>query len=397
MKVSDRIQALQYSPIRKLSPYADAAKQRGVKVYHLNIGQPDIRTPDQVYEFLASITPGIIAYGKSEGEPELREACAQYLRKLGEPITAEDVMITTGGSEALQFLFWALCDEGDEAVITEPFYTNVRSFAGMAGVKLRTVTSTLDEGFALPPIERFEEVITPKTRMILLNSPNNPTGHIYTTAELEAILRLCEKHDLVLAVDEVYREFCYDGRPFSSILSFEDYKDRVVCVDSFSKRFSMCGARIGEIITRNHEILQQCLKLGQARLCPPVIEEGAAAAALSAPDSYVEDVRRMYESRRDCIVSELRRIPGVRCTIPGGAFYLIAGLPVEDAEDFCLFMLRDFSLNGATVMMAPANGFYLNPELGRNEVRLAYVLNEEDLRQAAGCLKAGLEAYRRRG
>lgn len=394
MIISDRINEFTFSPIRKLTPFANDAKARGTKVYHLNIGQPDIKTPDEVYDYLRSIDPGIVAYGPSEGEPELIKAFAAYYHGIGlKDIQESDIMITTGGSEGLFFIFMVLCDPECEAVITEPFYTNVSSFAKMAQVTLRPVTSRIEDGFKLPPIKEFEKAITPKTRLIMLNSPNNPTGHICTPHELKAILDLCVKHDLALVVDEVYREFCYDGKEFTSILAFDDYASRIICIDSLSKRFSMCGARIGAIVSKNHEILSQCLKLGQARLCSPVLEQHAGIAAMRAPQSYIDDVKVQYEKRRDCLVSELQNIPGVRCCNPRGAFYLVADLPVDDAESFCIFMLRDFSYDGQTVMMAPASGFYINTELGKSQVRLAYVLNEKDICNAMNCLRKGLEAY----
>lgn len=396
MLVSNRITEFQFSPIRKLTPFANEAKKRGVHVYHLNIGQPDIKTPQEVYTTLNSLEPGIIEYGPSEGQPELREAWAEYYHRIGINITSDDVMITTGGSEAILFLFLTLCDPGCNAIITEPFYTNVATFAQMSGVSLIPITSKLEDKFKLPPIRSFEDAITPETRMIMLNSPNNPTGHVYSREELLSLLEICERHDLTLVVDEVYREFCYDGKTFTSVLSYEEFADRVVCVDSFSKRYSMCGARIGAMVSRNHEILNQALKLGQARLCPPVLEQQAAIAALTAPQTYIDEVQKMYESRRNCIVSELNRIPGVQCCSPKGAFYLVAQLPVEDAQDFCIFMLRDFSYRNATVMMAPAFGFYINSELGKSQVRLAYVLKESDLTAAVECLRHGLEAYKKK-
>lgn len=396
MLISNRISEFKFSPIRKLTPLADAAKKRGVKVHHLNIGQPDIKTPIEVYDYFKSMKPGVVAYGVSEGEPELRRAYADYFKNLGLDIDFEDIMITTGGSEALLFLFMVLCEPGSEAIVTEPFYTNVQSFAKMAMVNLVPVTSSFDDGFALPSMRAFEKAINPRTSLIMINSPNNPTGHIYSPEEITGLLELCRKHDLTLVVDEVYREFCYDGMKFTSVLSYPEYQDRVVCVDSFSKRFSMCGARVGALVSKNHEFLNQCLKLGQARLCPPVFEERAATAALSAPASYVEDVRKMYESRRNCVVSELRGIPGVKCSNPQGAFYLVAELPVDDAEAFCAFLLKDFSYEGQTVMLAPANGFYINSDFGKHQVRIAYVLNEADIKAAMVCLAKGIEAYNSR-
>ena len=392
MNVSRRIKGFQASPIRRLSPYANEAKARGIKVYHLNIGQPDIKTPDCALEAVHKYGPEIIAYGDSSGELELRKGICKYYASFGVDISPADVLITTGGSEALLFSFMTLCDPGDEIIVPEPYYTNVHSFARMANVNIVTVTSTLEEDFALP-LGEIEERITSKTRAVLLCSPNNPTGHIYTDAEFRHILEVCRKKDIFLIVDEVYREFCYDGLEFTSILKYKEYSDRVICVDSFSKRYSMCGARVGAIICRDHSVIDETVKLAQARLCPPAVEQAACIAALGAPRDYVDAVKKEYEGRRNFIVSQLRKIPGVKCCVPHGAFYLVAELPVRDAEDFAIFMLRDFNLNGETVMVAPAEGFYETKDLGRNQVRLAYVLNKEDLERACTCLAAGLEAY----
>lgn len=396
MDISSRIKGFQASPIRRLSPYAIEAKKRGIKVYHLNIGQPDIKTPKEAIDAIHSYPAEIIAYGESDGDIRLREGLAGYYKKFGiKNITAKDILITTGGSEALLFSLMTLCDPGDEVIIPEPYYTNVHSFARMANVNIVPVTSILEKGFALPPLSFIEEKITSNTRAILLCSPNNPTGHIYSPSELETILKMCKDHDIFLIVDEVYREFCYDGKKFTSVLTYEEYADRVICVDSFSKRFSMCGARIGAIVSRNRSVIKETLKLSQARLCPPSVDQYAAIAALAAPDSYVEGVREEYEKRRNFIISELKKIPGVKVSSPNGAFYLVAELPVENAEDFAIFMLRDFNVDNKTVMIAPAEGFYESKDLGRNQVRLAYVLNCEDLKEACSCLKAGLEEYKR--
>ncbi len=396
MDISSRIKGFQASPIRRLSPYAIEAKKRGIKVYHLNIGQPDIKTPKEAIDAIHSYPAEIIAYGESDGDIRLREGLAEYYKKFGiKNISAKDILITTGGSEALLFSLMTLCDPGDEVIIPEPYYTNVHSFARMANVNIVPVTSILERGFALPPLSFIEEKITSNTRAILLCSPNNPTGHIYSPSELETILKMCKDHDIFLIVDEVYREFCYDGKKFTSVLTYEEYADRVICVDSFSKRFSMCGARIGAIVSRNRSVIKETLKLSQARLCPPSVDQYAACAALAAPDSYVEGVREEYEKRRNFIISELKKIPGVKISSPNGAFYLVAELPVENAEDFAIFMLKDFSVDNKTVMIAPAEGFYESKDLGRNQVRLAYVLNCEDLKEACSCLKAGLEEYKR--
>lgn len=397
MDISSRIKGFQASPIRRLSPYAIDAKKRGIKVYHLNIGQPDIKTPQQAIDAIHNYPNDIVAYGESDGDIELRKAIAKYYGTFGVNVDYRDILITTGGSEALLFSFMALCDPEDEIIVPEPYYTNVHSFARMANVNIVPITSILEENFALPPLDEIEEKITKKTRAILLCSPNNPTGHIYTPEEFETILRMCEKKDIFLIVDEVYREFCYDKEVFTSILRYEKYADRVICVDSFSKRFSMCGARVGALVSKNKDVIRETLKLSQARLCPPVVEQYAALAAFNAPAEYISGVKAEYEKRRDFIVEKLRTIPGIKCCKPNGAFYLIAELPVQDAEDFAIFMLRDFNLNGETVMVAPAEGFYESKDLGRNQVRLAYVLNTDDLQRAIECLRAGLEAYKRRG
>ena len=397
MEISNRIRGFQASPIRRLSPYARMAKEKGIKVYHLNIGQPDIKSPKEAIDAIHSYPNAIIAYGESDGDLELRKALVDYYKSsVDVDITVDDVLITTGGSEAILFSLMALCDPGDEVIVPEPYYTNVHSFARMANVSIVSVTSFLEDNFALPPLKTIEEKITSKTRAILLNSPNNPTGHIYSPAELETILKMCEDHDIFLIVDEVYREFCYDGLPFTSILKYKDYADRVICIDSVSKRFSMCGARVGALICRNRNVIRETLKLSQARLCSPTVEQYASLAAFKAPPEYLEKVKAEYEKRRDFIVKSLKKIPGVKCARPNGAFYLIARLPVEDAEDFAIFMLRDFNYKGETVMMAPAEGFYESKDLGRDQVRIAYVLNTEDLEKACICLKEGLKAYNSR-
>ena len=397
MKMSNRISSFQASPIRRLSPYARSAVKRGITVYHLNIGQPDIKTPQVVLDAIRSYNEPIIAYGSSEGDERLRNALPAYYATYGVDIKPEDILITTGGSEALLFTLMTLCDPGDQVIIPEPFYTNVSSFAHSAMVELVPVTSRLEDAFALPPMNDLEKLINPKTKAILLCSPNNPTGHVYSKEDLERTLQLCKKHDIFLVVDEVYREFCYDGERFTSILTFEEYADRVVCVDSFSKRYSMCGARVGMLVSRNKQFLTDTLKLSQARLCPPDIEQVAAAAALTTDPSYLVEVKKEYESRRNFLVEALEKVEGVKTTKPKGAFYIIAELPVEDAEDFATFLLRDFDLNGETVMLAPAEDFYATKGIGRRQVRIAYVLNKEDLGKAVACLAAGLKAYAERG
>ena len=377
MQMSNRISGFQCSPIRRLVPMARAAKERGVHVIHLNIGQPDIKTPSEALDAIHNYKDETIAYGLSEGEVGLRKALLEYYKKMGiEDLTIDDIMITTGGSEAIQFTFITLCDPYDEFIIPEPYYTNVATFANVAMVRLRPVTSSSSNGFILPSIDAFEDKINKKTMGILLCSPNNPTGHVYTEEELLALLEMCKRHDIFLVVDEVYREFCYDGKKFTSVLSFPEYADRVICIDSFSKRFSMCGSRIGAIVTKNKEFMENCLKMAQARLCSPAVEQVAAQAALSAPQSYIDGTVAEYEKRRNILVSEMQKIEGVRVNMPKGAFYFVADLPVDDAEKFAIWMLNDFSYKGATVMFAPAEGFYWTEGLGKCQARFAYVLNE---------------------
>ncbi len=394
MQMSNRISGFQCSPIRRLVPYSRDAVNKGIHVIHLNIGQPDIKTPVEAIRAIQGYDEDIIAYGISEGELFLRNALVSYYKRYGIQVSADDILITTGGSEAIQFVLMTLCDPYDEFIIPEPYYTNVATFANIAMVTLRPVTSSSDDNFVLPSISDFEKRINKKTMGILLCSPNNPTGHVYSPEELRNLLELCRKHDIFLVVDEVYREFCYDGKAFTSVLSFPEYQDRVICIDSFSKRFSMCGARVGAIVSLNHEVIESALKLAQARLCPPAVEQVAAAAALTAPDEYVENVRSEYERRRNVLIKHMQRIPGVRCSLPKGAFYFVADLPVDDAEKFALFMLRDFSYNGNTVMFAPAEDFYVTKGLGKRQARFAYVLNEDELVMAAKCLEEGLKVYR---
>ncbi|MFA7168808.1 MAG: pyridoxal phosphate-dependent aminotransferase [Sphaerochaetaceae bacterium] len=395
MQMSHRISGFQCSPIRRLSPYARLAELEGKRVFHLNIGQPDIKTPSQVLDAIHGYNEQTIAYGASEGLQALREALPSYYEKYGLSVTPDDILITTGGSEAIQFAFMTLCDPYDEVIIPEPYYTNVDSFARVAMVDLVPVTSKFEDGFALPPISEFAAKITRKTGAILLCSPNNPTGHVYSREELLALLKLVKEHDIFLIVDEVYREFCYDGNRFTSILSFPEYADRVICIDSFSKRYSMCGSRIGALVSKNRDVLDSALKLSQARLCPPDIEQIAALAALDTDDSYIEAVRSEYQMRRDILVEGLNKIDKVKCQCPKGAFYLVAELPVDDAEKFAIFMLKDFSLDGETVMLAPCEDFYVTKGIGRRQVRLAYVINPEALRHSLRCLDAGLKEYRK--
>lgn len=393
MQMSHRISGFQCSPIRRLSPYAVAATKKGIKVHHLNIGQPDIKTPKEALDAVRNYSKPNIPYGPSEGLYELRESLVEYYKNIGVDINVEDVLITTGGSEALQFAFMTLCDPYDEIIIPEPYYTNVTSFARTAMVDLVPITSRIEDAFSLPPIEEFEKRITRKTGAILLCSPNNPTGHIYTSEEMISILELCKKHDIFLIVDEVYREFCYED-DFSSVLSYKGYEDRIVCIDSFSKRFSMCGSRIGAVVTKNEEFKANILKLSQARLCPPDIEQVAAIAALKTSPTYLKDVKEEYKKRRDFLSDGLAKIDGVVYSKPKGAFYLVAQLPVDDAEKFAIFMLDEFSYENETVMIAPAEDFYVTPVIGKKQARIAYVLNTNDLERALICLDKGLKAYK---
>lgn len=381
------------SPIRKLTPYAEKAKKEGKKVYHLNIGQPDIPTPDIMLDAIKNIGFKIWAYTPSEGLPSYRDKLAGYYQKKGYSIGAENIIVTNGGSEALLFAIQACIDEHKELIVPEPFYANYTGFTCMAGVRIKPVTSRIGNDFALPPVSAFEKQISPRTQGILLCNPNNPTGYLYTREELEQLKALALEHDLFILCDEAYREFCYDGNEFLSPMHLEGLDEHVVVLDTVSKRYSACGARLGALLTRNQEVLQAVLKLAQARLSPPAVGQIAAEAAIDTPDSYFEEVLEEYTARRDLMVNALRKIPGVVCPIPGGAFYATVKLPVDDADRFCQWILEHFSYQNQTVMMAPASGFYSTPGIGTDEVRLAYVLNKQDLTSAITCLEKALEAY----
>jgi aspartate aminotransferase len=393
MQVSKRGHDIQASPIRKLKPYADATKAKGIKVFHLNIGDPDIPTPQPVIDTFHQYHEPVLSYGPAQGFLELRQAVARYFGNYHIPLDADNIIITTGGSEAIHFTFSVVGDVGDEIVIPEPYYTNYNGYASFAGLKIVPLPLRVEDGFRLPSLEALESKITPKTRAILVCSPNNPTGTVYTPEELERVVRVVKKHDLFLIGDEVYKEFVYDGLKHKSILEYEDIKDRVIVVDSISKRYSCCGARIGMIITRNPDIYQAALKFAQARLCPPSVEQLAALAAYNMPMDYFKPVREEWQKRRDILYGELKDIPGLVIRKPQGAFYVIVRLPVKDAEHFTVWMLSEFSLDGKTVMLAPAPGFYSTPNLGTDEVRIAYVINEKDLREAIRVFKAGLAKY----
>jgi aspartate aminotransferase len=381
------------SPIRKLTPYADQAKKEGKKIYHLNIGQPDIETPEIMLNALKNIDFKVWAYTPSEGTLSYRTKLAEYYNKLHYNITPNDILVTNGGSEAITIAMQACLNPGEEVIIPEPFYANYNGFACSADIIVKPIMSTIDNGFALPSISDFEKVITEKTKAIAICNPNNPTGYLYSREELEALKELCLKHDLYLFSDEAYREFCYDGREFISPMQLEGLEQNVVVFDTVSKRYSACGARIGCIITKNKELYQTSLKFAQARLSPSLEGQIAGEAAVDTPDSYFEAVSKEYTARRNTLVKGLNNIDGVFCPNPGGAFYVIAKLPIDNADKFCQWMLEKFSYNNETVMMAPATGFYSTPGAGSNEVRLAYVLNQDDLKKALICLDKALQEY----
>ncbi len=383
------------SPIRKLAPLADAAKKEGVKVYHLNIGQPDLPTPKQGLDALKTITRKTLEYSPSDGILPLREKLCGYYKKFGIEISPSEIIVTTGGSEAVLLSFLACMNQGDEIIMVEPGYANYISFAKTAGVVVKTVTSSIDNGFALPPVEHFEEVITPRTKAILLCNPSNPTGYVYTPEELQQIKEIVRKHDLFLLSDEVYREFIYSGQPYMSALTL-GIDDNVVVIDSVSKRYSECGIRVGMVVTKNKAVHDTIMKYCQARLSPPLIGQIVAEASIEGTEEYSRECFEEYKARRDFFINGLRQIPGVVSPMPEGAFYTVASLPVDSAEDFCKWCLTDFRLNGETVMMAPAAGFYSTPGLGRNQVRMAYVLKKEDLQRSLDILRAALEAYNKR-
>ena len=392
MKISTRNSKMQESPIRKLAPYADNAKKEGVKVYHLNIGQPDIKTPEVMREAYKK-APEIIAYGPINGLASYREKLAESYSGICSDISAENIFITTGGSEAIIFTLMAALSPGDEVLIPEPFYTNYNGFASMAGVQIVPVTTKIDDGFHLPPLSDFKEKLTDKTRAIMFSNPGNPTGVVFSREELEELISFAKKNDLYIISDEAYREFTYGERKTVSIMEFKGIEDNAILIDSVSKRYSACGARIGWIITKNKELQNLILKFGQARLCPPTVDQLAASAAIDTPVSYFEDVIREYKDRRDFAFSELINIPGVIAKKPEGAFYMVLELPVSDADDFAKWLLSDFRLEGATTMIAPAGGFYSTPGLGKNQIRLAYVLNKDDLKIAINILREALKVY----
>lgn len=392
-EISNRAIGLPESPIRKLAPFANAAKAAGVKVYHLNIGQPDIKTPQVFFDAIAAADTSLLSYSPSAGIPSLIEQVAKYYRRYDCDVVADDVLITTGASEALNFVLRAILDAGEEMIVPEPYYANYLSFTmGNDGV-LVPVSSKIENDFALPPISDFEAKITPNTRAIMICNPANPTGILYPKSALLELLDLVKRHDLFLIADEVYREFVYDGHEHHSVLSFGTQQENVIVIDSISKRFSACGARIGNVVSKNHKLLQMILKMAQARLSPPTFGQLGAEAVYQLPAEYYETNIAEYQKRRDLVLASLRKMPGVLCPVINGAFYAMVRLPVDNADRFCQWMLDEFRYNNATIMLAPGSGFYVTPGRGSDEVRIAYVLNCEDLTAAMECLEAGLAAY----
>ncbi len=392
LSISQRGQEMPPSPIRKLVPFAEAAKKRGTKVYHLNIGQPDIETPPAILDAVRNADIKVLEYSHSAGNESYRRKLVQYYKSVGIDVAYDQIMITTGGSEAIMFGFFTCFNPGDEVIVPEPFYANYNGFACAAGVKVIPITSHIENGFALPPIDDFEKAITPTTKAIIICSPNNPTGYLYSRAEMLAIKKICLKYDLYLFSDEAYREFCYDG-DYVSALHIEGLEQNVVLMDTVSKRYSACGARLGALVTKNKMVYDAAMKFAQARLSPPGLAQIMGEAAVDLPASYFDAPKAEYLSRRNLLVSRLNKMPGVFCPNPGGAFYAIAKLPIDDSDTFCQWLLESFSHNGQTVMLAPATGFYGTPGLGKHEVRLAYVLNLDALNKAMDCLEEALKVY----
>lgn len=393
LEISDKGKSVPASPIRKLVPYADRAKEKGIRVFHLNIGQPDIATPEIALEVVRRMQISVIEYTASAGNHTLRSKLAGYYQKLGIHITEDDILITTGGSEAILFAFMSTLNEGDEIIIPEPFYANYTAFAIMVGANIKTVTARIEDNFALPPISEFEKLVTPRTKGIVIINPNNPTGYLYSKEELEELAKLVKKHNLYLYSDEVYRRYCYDGLKHFSVMNLPGIEQNTILFDSMSKRYSECGIRVGAIISRNRDILDASLKFGMARLCPPALGQIAAEASLDTSEEYFQKVYEEYIKRRDFMVAALNKMPGVVCPTPKGAFYSIVKLPVDDADKFAQWLLEEFDHNGQTVMLAPASGFYHTPGLGKNEVRIAYVLKISDLQKAMEVLAEALKVY----
>lgn len=392
-KISAKGNRMPQSPIRKLAPYADSAKNLGKKVYHLNIGQPDIHTPVNAINAIKNLNMKVLAYSKSEGETELRLKIAEYYRKLGIGIFETEIIVTNGASEALFFSLGSVMDPDDEIIIPEPFYANYNGFSAANGIKIVPILSSIDENFALPNISEFEKLITARTRGIMICNPNNPTGYVYSRDEIISLVKLVKKYDLFLIADEVYREFTYDNCKHTSILEFDEIKKNAIVIDSFSKRYSMCGARIGCVISKNNEFIKTVLKFAQARLSPPTVAQIASIAALDEGDEYFKRVIGEYDKRRKMLISELKKINGIKVSEPKGAFYCVLELPVKNSEDFAKWLLEEFDIDNETVMIAPAAGFYSTKRLGLNQVRIAYVLNEIDLKKSIKIIKKGLTEY----
>ncbi|MEZ5018267.1 MAG: pyridoxal phosphate-dependent aminotransferase [Flavipsychrobacter sp.] len=391
--ISHRGASMPPSPIRKLVPYAEAAKAKGVKVHHLNIGQPDIETPSELLEAVKNTDMKVLEYSHSAGFESYRRKLVSYYKKHNVDVTHEQIIITTGGSEAILFAIMSCLDPGDEIIIPEPFYANYNGFATSAGVNIVPIPSTIDEGFALPSVADFEQAVTTRTKAIMICNPNNPTGYLYSREELEIIRDICLKNNLFLFSDEAYREFCYDGRDHISALSIDGLEEHAVLLDTISKRYSACGARIGAMVTKNQQLIGAAMKFAQARLSPPSLAQILAEAAIDLDDDYFASVHAEYNARRDLLVGRLQAMKGVKCPMPGGAFYAMAELPVDDSESFCQWLLEEFSYKGATLMMAPAAGFYFTIGQGNREVRLAYVLNKDDINEAMDCLEEALKVY----
>jgi aspartate aminotransferase len=393
MKLSQKIQEMELSPIRKFVPYADAARKQGKKVYGLNIGQPDIKTPTVFFDAVKNFNQEVLAYANSHGIPELLDALSGYYKRIGLDYTPDDLLITNGGSEALSMIMTAILDEGDEVIMAEPFYTNYNTFAYMNGVTLKAISTDIREGFQVPAIEEFEKAITDKTKAILICNPGNPTGTLYSKEEMLALGEIARKHDLFLISDEVYREFCYTDEPHFSAMNIKGLEDKVILIDSVSKRYNLCGARVGCIISRNKEVMAAAMKYAQSRLCPPVLGQIASIGALDTPDEYFAAVKEEYIRRRDYMIEGLNKIEGVYSPVPMGAFYTVAELPVDDVEEFAKWMLENFRIDNETTMVTPAASFYSTPDKGRNHARIAYVLEIDEMKKALRILEEGLKAY----
>jgi aspartate aminotransferase len=391
--ISTRGMTMPASPIRKLVPFAEEAKRQGKKIYHLNIGQPDIKTPESALDAVRNIDMKVLEYSHSAGFESYRRKLTGYYKKYNADVTHNQIIITTGGSEALSFGLMSCLDSGDEVIIPEPFYANYNGFSNAGGIVVKPITAKIETGFALPPISEFEKVITSKTKAILICNPSNPTGYLYSDEELMQLKEIVLKHDLYLFADEVYREFCYTDKPFRSILNIDGLEQNAIVIDSISKRYSACGARIGALVTKNQDVLDAAMKFAQARLSPPTLAQILGEATVDVEESYFIEVKEEYLGRRDLLIDRLNQMKGVTCPVPGGAFYAFAKLPIDDSDKFCQWLLEDFEYNGETVMTAPGTGFYATPGLGKDEVRMAYVLNKEDLDAALTCLEEALKVY----